>query len=190
MNNRATRFPLARRGALIAALACLVASLVVVSCASDDNEPSTQAATTSDSRPGATHPNVVTDQEIERYPRDSPQRALLDWFQAVQFRDEAGVRQSTTEREVRRVSAETLDNAVRLIGPALGKPRIESTRERGSEAAIRLFIQSFVRGKPKPVGETPSTFYLTRLGNRWRVKDVRYLIAAWVEIRAKTPNSD
>jgi hypothetical protein len=186
---RALRRILSRRWALIAAVFCLTASLVVASCGTDESEQSVRTATTTESAPGATHPNLVTDAEIERYPEGSPQRAVLDWFQAVQFRDEAGVRQSTTDREVERVSRKTLDDAVALIGPALGKPRVVSTRTRGTRAAIRLFIQSFVPGKREPVGETPSTFYLTRTGDGWRVDDVRYLVAAWAEIRAQKPES-
>ena len=186
---RATRGRPPRRGALplIAALGCLGASVVVVSCGTDADKSSAETQTSTVDRPGATYPNVVTEEEIGHYPEGSPQRAVLDWFQSVQFRDEAGVRANTTSQEVERVSRGTLDAAVRLIGPALGKPRIVSTRSRGDEAAIRLFVQSFVPGRVKPVGETPTTFRLTRASNKWRVNDVRYLIAAWAEIRKREP---
>jgi hypothetical protein len=170
---------LVRQSILVLALVCVVASLIAASCGSD-NDVSVALPL---------NPNLVTNTEIRHYPRNSPQRALLIWFQSVQFRDQDAVRLNTTSRELKRVSRKALEHAVNLVGSSLGKPKIVSTRKSGKEAAVRIYVQSYVPTKAEPVLSIPRTFSLARSGRRWRVDDARYLVEAGVDILAQTRGS-
>lgn len=148
--------------AFSAALVCALASGVSASCGS----------TTSEKRASG---HVLEDRDIERYSSGSPQRALLLWFQAVQFDDQPAVRSLTTRRELKRVASKTVDFAVSLVGTSIGTPEIVSVRKTGTRAAVRTLVRKNQPSGHAPV-QTAHTFYLTRVGPGWKVDDVSYLI--------------
>jgi hypothetical protein len=157
-----------RLQALVAA-ACVVASLVAASCGSKDKgQPPSSVALSTD-------PNIVTSGDISRAPAHSPRRALLTWFQAVQFRDVAEVRQLTAPANVIRVTQENLDRAVTSIGASLARPQIVHTRITGDKASVRVLLLSYKPGSTLPVASLPATFSLLNTAGSWLVSDVSVL---------------
>lgn len=167
---------------LLAACLSLLASLSAASCGSAEEEGIAESS--------PTNLNIVTESDLARYPRNSPERALLMWFQAVQFRDQDAVRLHTTDSAVVPVGSKTLAEAVKLIGSFLGKPRIVSTRVRGKGAVVRIFIQSWEPDNATPVLEIPRSFTLLRVGGRWKLSDLSYLMETRAEILAQRRASD
>jgi hypothetical protein len=166
---------LTRHWVLMAACLSLVASLSAASCGSDEKEATTTARSPNNL-------NIIKRSDITRYAQNSPERALLSWFQAIQFRDNDTVRSIATDRAVAIAGEKRLDEAIMLIGSSAGKPRIVSTRTRGDKAAVRVFIESWLPGNPDPVLELPRTFMFVRVGAKWKMSDLSFLIETRAEI--------
>ncbi len=119
---------------------------------------------------------VVTEEAIAQRPRNSPDRALLNWWQAVQFEDFEGVRLLSTRQALSRTSPRGLSRAVSTVASALGRPEIVRVRSQGDRAAVRVLIQSFGSKAGQTVSTDPATFELRRMRGKWRVGDLGYLL--------------
>jgi hypothetical protein len=161
------------RPAVLLALLCVAASLVSLSCGSKAPQK-TESATTTDV-PGTRR--LVTDNEIDQAEPRSPQRALLAFFQAVQFNDARGARELISTRINRAVAYKRLRGIVDLVGGALGKPDIQSVRRRGNTAFARVLVLAYVPGKPTAVSGSPATFILRLQGRDWKIDNLDYLFA-------------
>ncbi len=119
--------------------------------------------------------NQVSESEIARAPGGLAERAVLRWFQAGQFSDVAAVRTWTARKELRRVGARRLAHAVKAQGKNLGRPEIVSVRKRGSRRIVRVLAL----GPPdvEPLSAIPVTLETVFEQGRWKVADVRYLLA-------------
>jgi hypothetical protein len=158
-------------GALVA-VACISVALVSLSCGSEDADRPERA----EALPGTRH--LVTEQQIRSTRQDAPERAVLEWFQAVQFKDVPAVRALVRSEGLRRVSSERVERAVHLVGGALGRPRVSGVIRRGSSASVRVLVLSYERGKADPVLAVPVTFVLRRDTNEWLLEDLDYLLAS------------
>jgi hypothetical protein len=146
-------------------MVCLVLSFAVA-CGSADQK----------AHPRRVPPEVVMPQDLSRYPASSPQRALLLWFQAIQFKDLLAVKSLTSVREIQRVKWKTLRLAVNLVGASLRTPKLVSTRESGRTAAIRAFVHSPSTKTRDSATLIPETFYLEKLHGNWKIDDITYLL--------------
>lgn len=167
--SEAHRF-IARPQALAAAV-CLLASGLVVSCASSPKAASGVAA------PAASGlQNLVTASDIAHAGSSTPKAALLEWFQAVQYRDYATVLALTSGRVRRSVGAAALDDAVRVVGYGLGKPSIQRVSVHGATTSIQVLVLSYVPDRPTPVLKQPSTFSMIDGPVGWQLDDATYLL--------------
>jgi hypothetical protein len=153
----------------LSACACVAASIVAVACGGEDTSTSAELPA------GAGAANIVQADDLGRVPEDSPDRALLEWFQAVQFRDVVGVRQLTAPATVSRVTPAALDRAVNRIGGSLARPQIVGRRLTSTQAVLRLLLLSYSPASSRPTATTPSTFSLAKIGGAWRLTDVSVL---------------
>jgi hypothetical protein len=159
---------------LLAAIACAVASLVALSCG-DDNDTEKGAASNTDLK-AVVGGNLITDEDVASRQRGSPERALLSFFQAVQYRDSQTALSLIARAERADLSPKTIRGQVARIGSSLGRPRIVVVRRTGNKAMVRTVVLSFEPGNTKPSGGTPVTFALRKERNRWVLEDLTYLV--------------
>lgn len=120
-------------------------------------------------------PNLVSQTDISATAAGSPQRALLEWFEAVQFRDLAAVHGLTAPESVTRVALPALDQQIDRVGVALAHPQLVSARANSTTAVIRALLVTYDPQVRKGSFSFPWTFRLLRSGGRWLVADVSVL---------------
>jgi hypothetical protein len=129
-------------------------------------------------------PNSVTSRDLSRTVARSPERAILEWFQAVQFQDLLGVRRLTAQRALRSAGRTMLARAVATVGPALGKPNVDAIHSRGADASIRVAIEAYLPGRSEPRSVEPVRFRVVREAGDWRLSSLDYLLTAASRMRA------
>jgi hypothetical protein len=122
--------------------------------------------------------NLISTREIDSEPADSPQRALLEWFQAVQFEDVEGAQLLVAPRAFSRVNEKRFESAVRTVASALGKPTVIRVRKGKQTAAVRTLMQAFESGSSRPVSSDPESFPMATVDGEWRLDDLDYLFDA------------
>jgi hypothetical protein len=126
-------------------------------------------------------PNVITDPEIEDRDEGTPERALLQWWQAFQFQDPAAVVSLTSPKTLDDVGENDLEDLVVARGGGLQGIEILGTSESGDTASVRVGLLTFQppkEGAPlpdEPTSSTPSTFALAEEGGEWLFDDATYL---------------
>jgi hypothetical protein len=120
--------------------------------------------------------NLVTAKEITEAGRSTAKGALLEWFQAVQYRDYASVLALTSSGVRRNVGVGALHYAVRTVGYALGEPSIQRVVTHGGTTTVEVLVLGFAPGKPTPVNEVPVTFTMVKSPVGWQVDDATYLL--------------
>jgi hypothetical protein len=175
----------ARRAAV--ALSAMAIAVAGVGCGGDD---SSDAETRSKNRATVTTeaalPNLVSQEDVASAPSDSPQRALLEWFQAVQFQDVEGAELLTEAGVIEETGPKRVKAAIGLVGPALGKPSIVNVRREGDRAAVRTLIEAFAPGRKAPVSTDPESFELTNTASSWELSNLDYLLMSARAIRRAT----
>jgi hypothetical protein len=159
---------------VFAAAVCVTASFVAASCGSKDTKTSTIHSSPAVSVLSS-YANIVTSSEIAKTADGSPQRALLEWFQAVQFRDLGQVGRLTASPKATHVSPAALDSAVQNVGPSLAFPRVVQSRVSGDSASVRVLLLTYKAGTTILTSSLPATFTLTRPHGSWLVSDVSVL---------------
>jgi hypothetical protein len=109
--------------------------------------------------------------QLSRYPADSPERAFLEWFGALQrSRSATAVRYyapglELTERELARLRRQA---AYAFDG--FGPPRILGVSRRGDVASVRVGLRNYISATE--FKESPATtFRLRRAGGQWLLAD-------------------
>ena len=102
--------------------------------------------------------NIVTAQDLQQAPAGSPQRGMLEWFQAVQFQDIEGARQFTAPGVLRHTDRRRFEWAVGTVGSGLGRPVIVNVRRSRKGSTVRVLIQAFQPGRAKPIASDPESF--------------------------------
>jgi len=126
----------------------------------------------------AVHPRTVTPSEIAGQPAGSPQRALLEWFGAIQ---QGRARQA----------ADLYDPALGIRAPAIrrqrrlarnffryvGIDRLLDTRREGDRATVFAFLSRAWRAPNRRVNQydQAQAFDLIRVGGRWLLADDYFL---------------
>ena len=133
-------------------------------------------------------PNVVTTRELSATRPGSPERAVLEWFQAIQFEDITGVRDWTDRSALSRTEGPALARAIATVGPALGKPEVRSVSPAGGAATVRVRIEGYLPGRSAASTIEPVRFQLLRQDGVWRLSSLRYLITAARRLAAPDPD--
>lgn len=123
-------------------------------------------------------PQIVTEADINRYPQDSPVRAVLEWWRALQFKSAPlAARYYVPEADV---TAKDLERAL-SIGSGLlnlndGIRVVEVNRE-GREATVLVMLTkrlSHPNGRTDIV-RTPVSFDLVERDGRWLLTGNQYI---------------
>jgi hypothetical protein len=159
-------------GAGAVAAVALVVVLIVVLTGGDDGSTGDE-----DGLP----PNVITDEEIEEQDQGTPERALLEWWQAFQFQDTTGVVLLTSPETLDDVGENNLEDLVQARGQGLQGIEILGSTESDDTASVRAGLLTFQppeEGAPppdEPTASTPTTFAMGKEGDEWLFDDNAYL---------------
>jgi hypothetical protein len=126
-------------------------------------------------------PNVVTDGDIDAQSTGSPERALLEWWQAFQFSDAEQVLQRTSKTTLNAVGKGDLSELVQNTGQGLQGVEVLGADETGNTASVRAGLLQFTPDKPgepppdEPTSSTPDTFEMKKEGNEWKFAATDFL---------------
>jgi hypothetical protein len=124
-------------------------------------------------------PTIVLDGDIRQLPKGSAERALLEWWQAFQFRDVKTVLALTSRETLKTIGRRNLIVLVRKTG-LQGIEVLDATTD-GDTALIQTGLLNFSaqRGEPpprEPTGSLPATFTMVREGGEWVYAQTDFLI--------------
>jgi hypothetical protein len=163
--------------AVVAAAAVVIVVLLGAGGSSDDESSSSSNAASQDAFP----PQVVRDSEIEAQESGSPQRALLEWWQAFQFGDSRGVIAHTSQATLQAIGEAQLAQLVKERGQGLQGIEVLGATEDGDAASVRAGLLTFQPAKegappPKtPTASRPATFAMTKEGDEWLFRETAFL---------------
>jgi hypothetical protein len=126
-------------------------------------------------------PNVVTDSDVDAQASGSPERALLEWWQAVQFGDSEQVLQRTSKSTIDKLGKHDLSEWVKSAGQGLQGVEVLGADETGNTASVRVGLLQFQpeqEGEPPPTdptSSTPDTFEMKKEGNDWKFAAPEFL---------------
>ena len=118
-------------------------------------------------------PSVVTDDDISAQPDGSPQRALLEWWQAYQFGDAEQVLERTSKSTIDQLGKSDFSELVKTTGQGLQGVEVLGAETFGDKASVRVGLLQFEPQKPggpqpdEPSGSTPDTIEMDKQGNDW-----------------------
>jgi hypothetical protein len=166
-----------RRCAPFATLAALLVLVMgLLGCGGADDE-----TTTGGDGDSTFAPNIITDDEIAAQEEGTPERALLEWWQAFQFQDSATVEKLTSEDVLDAIGEKTLTELVETRGQGLQGIAVLGASESGDQASVRVGLLQFTpekEGDPppdEPTSSQPTTFTMESDGGRWLYDDAAYL---------------
>jgi hypothetical protein len=167
-------------GGLAAAAVVVIAVLLIAGGGSDDE--SSDGSNGGNGDAGETFPpQVVRDSEIEAQEAGSPERALLEWWQAFQFADAAGVEARTSKTTLDTLGDRQLAQLVKTRGQGFQGVEVLGATENGSNASLRAALLTFQpekKGAPPPTTPTrsrPTTFAMKKEGGEWVFADTAFL---------------
>jgi hypothetical protein len=123
-------------------------------------------------------PQFLTDGDVAKEKKGTPERAFLEWWQAYQWHDSAAVVALTSKATL---SAVGPDNLVQLVETqSLPGVEILSTSESGGTATVNAGLLSFQPSSPggfpnKPTNSTPDTFAMTNENGKWLFAQTEFL---------------
>ena len=164
-------------GAAVVAAAAVVLAVVISGGGSDDQS--------SDEANGGSQaafpPQIVRDSDIEAEPSGSPERALLEWWQAFQFCDSRGVLDRTSEATINAIGERQLAVLVKTRGQGLQGVEVLGASTDGDAASVRAGLLTFQpekQGAPPPTTPTasrPTTFAMAKEGDDWLFRETAFL---------------
>jgi hypothetical protein len=168
-------------------VAVVVVIVVLVSGGGSDDNGSTSSGVSSEQ---TLPPQVVRTSEIEAQGTDSPQRALLEWWQSFQFSDARGVVDRTSQATVDNLGESQLSELVKTRGQGLQGIEVLGATENGDSASIRAGLLTFQpekQGEPPPDTPTasrPATFTMKKEDGEWRFSVAAFLAPLIEGLRA------
>jgi hypothetical protein len=121
---------------------------------------------------------LITNADIATTRSGSLRRAVLEWFQAVQFQDVASLRRLTAPAALAGVSDATLASWLSVFGAGFPRPRITNVLINGTAASVRMLLLSYKPPSRTPSTAQPFTLMLDRVGGSWLVNDIVLLRAS------------
>jgi hypothetical protein len=170
-----TRSPHARRRSALMASVLLTIALAVVGCGSLGALPGR-----------VEQPRVLTTQDVDRYPRDSPARSVLEWWRALQFDSPALAARYYSPRLG--LTPNELERYLKL-GPGLLKlhagVRVVQVEKQGRHSTVLIWLTQRLRhpnGRTDVV-RTPASFDLVKQHGRWLLADNRYVVGVYDAVK-------
>ncbi len=132
-------------------------------------------------RTGNPPTNLVSNANIRATKTGTPARSILTWAQAVQYSDLSAVRAAYADRVRSAVPVARMNAAAKLVSSFLGRPEIVNSRDRGTQARVRVALISFDSAGRR--SQQPTTFSLRRENGRWLLDDADLLLDSAAAVR-------
>lgn len=190
------------KSSIIVLLGAILAAFAIASCGGDDGGDETTFSVPSDPEAVSAEqqdlaeaeevgtkidasdviktfpPTIVRPGDIDAEKANSPERALLEWWQAFQFGDAAVVEDLTSPATLKAVGKDKLEQAVMTLG--LSGLEVLGANVSGSEASVQAGLLNFqpsASGKlpKKPTASTPETFQMAKDGGQWLFDATEFL---------------
>lgn len=171
-------------GVLLAAVLCAVAG----GCGGDGdggdggetastNQLSLPPGFTAQHPSASVPPNIVTDDYATKEAAGSARRALLDWWQAVQFRDVITARELTSDAVLRSVGPTAFRRTVLRVGDGLPGLKVVNGRRRGETTIVRAYLV-FAGASGATPTLAPRSFEMRSAQGSWKLASIEYLVRA------------
>ena len=125
---------------------------------------------------------LVTDAQIKAVAADSPQRAVLRWWRALQFRDVKTVRRLFSSEALRVIGPALPETTFLDLGPYLqpAYPQFDSADVRGDSAVVYMRVLRNQVVTPKIVRKTTEhlALPLVKENGEWRIDDPTFFLHA------------
>ncbi len=133
-------------------------------------------------------PNVIKDGDVAAEKEGTPERGLIEWWQAYQFTDVDRVLELTSAQTTKALGEKNLVDLVLSRGPGLQGMEILGATENGNSATVQVGLLNFEapEGKPpprKPTGSTPDTFAMSKEDGEWKFAETEYVQLQLDELR-------
>lgn len=140
------------------ALFAAACALALGACGDSDSSASSDAPET---------PPPLSDQEVRAAAKGSPERAILEWWRALQFQDPVTGYDFLSRKLKSQTSAEEFRTQIPLLqGRVTGRPEVVDIVKTGGGTKARALIQIAF-----PSGTLNRTLELVREGGKWRLAD-------------------
>ena len=124
-------------------------------------------------------PTIVLDGDIREHRRGTPERALLEWWQAFQFHDVSTVKALTSPTTLKAIGPHSLADLVRRTGlPGIAVLDASTDGDTAIIQAGQLNFQPPERGAPpprEPTGSQPIALKMTKGRRGWMFDDTEFL---------------
>jgi hypothetical protein len=125
-------------------------------------------------------PSIVLDGDIREHRKGTPERALLEWWQAFQFHDVTTVKALTSPATLKAVGPHSLADLVRLTGlPGVSVLGSTTTGDTAVVQGAQLNFQPPSPGAPpprEPTGSQPTTWKMAMGRGEWLFDDIEFLL--------------
>ena len=164
-----------RLGLIATLFAALILAVAAVGCGGDDD--TNGGSGTGEDFP----PQIVTDDDIDGQEDGSPGEALLEWWQAFQFQDAAGVLALTSQDTIDELGEKELEQLDEERCAGLQGVELLGASEADDTASVRAGLLTFqpeAEGEPppdEPTASRPITFAMQREGDQWLYDDPTFL---------------
>ena len=125
-------------------------------------------------------PQTVLDGDVAAQTKGTPERALLEWWQAFQFHDVRAVKALTSTDTSATIGPHALSELVTRTG--LPGVAILGASTTGDTATVQAGILNFQPPEPdalpprEPTGSQPTTFTMTKEDGRWVFDQTDFLL--------------
>jgi len=120
-------------------------------------------------------PNVVAPQQIAAYPLGSPARALLEFWQAIQFSDVSSARRLVSPEALASVTPARFTTMVQTVGDDIPGLRIVSSMQMGVNASVRVFLLGYAANRTVST-TSPQSFQLRDGSHGYQLSDLSYFL--------------
>lgn len=164
-------------GAAVLVVAVVAVIVIVIASGGSDSDSNGGGDGTTAGLP----PNIVTDDDIAAQDQGTPQRALLEWWQAFQFQDALAVERLTSPDTVDEIGENQLAALVEARGRGLQGIEVLGASESGDSASVRVGLLTFQPENPgepppdEPTASQPTTFAMLKEGDEWLFNQPAYL---------------
>ena len=161
-----------RRISAALAVACL--TIVLSACGGADDGKTGAEATPKPNPSIPLSAHLIGPEDLEKTKPDRPERALLEFWQAVQFENEDKAYRLLSKQATDGMTRAEFDEAVELAAPRFNsRPQIIQPETSGSTAYVGVNLL-FYDTKGKVIAITPTTFSLVEEDGQWRLADLEY----------------
>ena len=119
---------------------------------------------------------LVSDDDLTKYPANSPERAFLHWWQALQYDNMVDAYRGITARlRATRSRLQFVRDARDAGGGFTARPQITESRRVGSTRVTLLVNLLLIDASGRVASFAPRMFQMQSESGQWRVADLAYL---------------